>query len=209
MPREHIKMSKIGRYYMNTATKRTDRRIIRTKKAIRNAFAELLSEKNINQITIKDIADKADINRKTFYNYYSGIHQIVDEIENEIVCTFEATLKDINVNEDIKNPYVIFSKLTTIINSDLDFYGYLVKTDSNSNLISKIVVSLKEKIKESILTQIETDEVKINLIADFIISGMLAVYQNWFNSNRSIAIEKISDDVSMLVFHGINGLLKL
>ena len=46
--------------------KRTDRRITRTKKAIRIALAELLCEKDINTITIKDISEKADINRKTF-----------------------------------------------------------------------------------------------------------------------------------------------
>ena len=49
--------------------KKTDRRVIKTKRAIRNAFAELLSHKDINDITIKDIADTADINRKTGCNY--------------------------------------------------------------------------------------------------------------------------------------------
>lgn len=44
--------------------KKVDRRIAKTKKAIYRAFAQLLSEKNINDITIKDIADRADINRK-------------------------------------------------------------------------------------------------------------------------------------------------
>ena len=62
--------------------KTVDRRVIRTKKAIREAFAKLLTEKDINDITISDIAELADINRKTFYNYYDGIYQVVDEIEN-------------------------------------------------------------------------------------------------------------------------------
>ena len=53
--------------------KKLDRRVIKTKKAIRNAFAKLISEKDINKITIKDIADTADINRKTFYNYYRRV----------------------------------------------------------------------------------------------------------------------------------------
>ena len=52
--------------------KKTDRRVLKTKRAIYNAFVELLSEKEINHITITDISKKADINRKTFYNYYSN-----------------------------------------------------------------------------------------------------------------------------------------
>ena len=45
-----------------------DRRVIRTKKAIRNAFAQLLSVKKLEDITVKDIAELADINGKTFYS---------------------------------------------------------------------------------------------------------------------------------------------
>ena len=36
---------------------------------------------------MKDIAELADINRKTFYSYYSGVHMIVEETENEIILT--------------------------------------------------------------------------------------------------------------------------
>ena len=48
-----------------------DRRIVKTRKAIRCAFAELLTQKTMQEITIKDIAETADINRKTFYAHYS------------------------------------------------------------------------------------------------------------------------------------------
>ena len=106
--------------------KTIDRRTRKTKRAIRNALAELLSQKNINDITIRDIADLADINRKTFYNYYSGIHQVVDEIENEIVLAFESVLGDIDLKRDLNDPSRIFERLTAIINTDLDFYGHLL-----------------------------------------------------------------------------------
>ena len=65
--------------------KKLDRRVIKTKKAIYRAFAQLLLEKDINDITIKDVADRADINRKTFYNYYGGIYDLTGEIENKIL----------------------------------------------------------------------------------------------------------------------------
>ena len=54
--------------------KKLDRRTAKTKKAIAIALAKLLSEKEINKITITDIAKEADINRKTFYNYYSSVY---------------------------------------------------------------------------------------------------------------------------------------
>lgn len=84
--------------------KKIDRRIVKTKRAIRNSFAELLSEKDLNSITVSDVADKADINRKTFYNYYSGLYQVIDEIENELICLFDNEINDIDFQETMKNP---------------------------------------------------------------------------------------------------------
>ena len=55
---------------MNLPEKPTDRRVLRTKKNIRQAFLHLLSEKSLSQITVKELSDLADINRKTFYMYY-------------------------------------------------------------------------------------------------------------------------------------------
>ena len=49
--------------------KKIDRRAIKTKKAICNAFSQLLAEKAIHKITVQEIADKADINRVTFYKH--------------------------------------------------------------------------------------------------------------------------------------------
>ena len=65
---------------------KTDKRVIKTKHAIYKAFVELLNEKDINQITITDVAKKANINRKTFYNYYSDINDVMEEIENLVVA---------------------------------------------------------------------------------------------------------------------------
>lgn len=91
--------------------KKVDRRIAKTKKAIYRAFAQLLSEKNINDITIKDIADRADINRKTFYNYYDGIYELTGEIENKIIDSFEKVIREHNVNELLHNPNKMFDEL--------------------------------------------------------------------------------------------------
>lgn len=51
---------------MEHVGKKGNRRVMKTHKAIHKAFAVLLTQKDINEITIKDIADTADINRKTF-----------------------------------------------------------------------------------------------------------------------------------------------
>ena len=188
-------------------TRKPDRRVVKTKRAIHKAFASLLSEKEINDITVRDIADLADINRKTFYNYYTGVYAVLDEIENEVIGTLESALGGIDFREAMSHPYQVFEKLTAIINTDLDFYGHLLSMQSNVSLITKTVKLLKKKTREAMLVQLPVKEKEIDILLDYAFSGMLTVYQQWFNSDRSQSIEEISEILSELCFNGLNGIL--
>ena len=188
-------------------TSRTDPRTRKTKRAIRNAFAKLLSEKEINDITVHDVAALAEINRKTFYRYYAGIFQVVDEIENEIVRSYEQILGEIDFRKDIENPYRIFERLTATIQTDLDFYGNLLSMRGNMSLVSKLSEMLKSKTMETLLLHVPMDANIADIMLKYVISGMVAVYQQWFNSGRRESIELLSETLSALAFSGISGVM--
>ncbi|MGN1317570.1 MAG: TetR/AcrR family transcriptional regulator [Lachnospirales bacterium] len=64
--------------------KDTDLRVIKSKKNIKKAFLELMTEKKYQQITVKDIAQRALINRKTFYFHYETKEALYNEIAKEV-----------------------------------------------------------------------------------------------------------------------------
>lgn len=104
-------------------------------------------------------------------------------------------------------PYLVFEKLTAIINTDLDFYGHLLSMQGNVSLISKTVKLLKQKTREALLSQLPVKDEEIDILLDYTFSGMLTVYQQWFHSDRSRSIEEISEILSKLCFNGLNGVL--
>ena len=60
-----------------------NRNVRKSKKAIQKAFAELLSEKNdINKITVKELVERADISKSTFYSHYQDIYSVKEEFED-------------------------------------------------------------------------------------------------------------------------------
>lgn len=64
----------------------------KTRKLIRNTFAELIKEKQeLNKITVSELVKRADINRGTFYNHYDSIYDVAEELEAEII---EVLFKD-------------------------------------------------------------------------------------------------------------------
>ena len=192
---------------MREPAKKIDRRVVKTKKAIHNAFAKLLTEKELNDITISDIAELADINRKTFYNYYAGIYEVVDEIEDGIVQTLRDALDGADIREALKNPYLFFNKLTSIINTDPEFYGHLLSMRGNVSLVTKISAAMKESLRDAVMSQFSAPRGTVDLILDYSLTGMLSVYQNWFNSDRNISIEELSRILSLLCFRGLVGIL--
>ena len=186
-----------------------DRRILKTKKSIKRAFAYLLSQKDLNEITITDIANEADINRKTFYSYYANIYEIIDEIEDELVAIFEETTKNLNMNQFMENPHKIIHQLNLIVNQDLEYYGNLIRMKGNSSLNTKIVELLKTRIQTDLLKEYpQTDPEKITVAMDFIFSGVVETFRIWFNKDRKIPINELAEIIEMITFSGVKTLLK-
>ena len=65
-------------------TKKEDRRVRRTKKLLTQALTQLLQQKQVNEITVKELTDLADMNRGTFYLYYKDIFDMLEKIEDEL-----------------------------------------------------------------------------------------------------------------------------
>ena len=61
------------------------RRVQMTKKLLRESVIELMEQKPLNKISIKDICDNADVNRTTFYKYYGDQFELVKEAEDEVL----------------------------------------------------------------------------------------------------------------------------
>ena len=192
---------------MEKKPKSVDRRVLKTKRAIRNAFAKLMVEKDINDITIMELADTADINRKTFYNYYSGVYQVVEDIERDILTSYEELLGGIEFKQYMNTPYSLFERFSLLINMDPEFFGYLLSMNGNVNLITRIMRLLKDKTCEVMMAQLDLDAYKADIMLDFVLSGMLSVYQHWFNSEQSISAEEVSQIISTMSFSGINGII--
>ena len=190
-----------------TEQKKPDRRVVRTKKAIRNAFARLSSRRSLGEITVKELSEEADINRKTFYNYYSDIFQVMDEVENEIVTAFTAAFRSVDLAEALQDPNLIVSRMMRIIDDDLDFYGHVFSLGVNASLLDKLIRVRKEMIREEVNRTVTVDQELLNFALDVEIGGLVSAYQAWFSSGRRMDRETLAKNVSAITFFGVNGLV--
>lgn len=60
-----------------------DLRYIKTERSIRNSFHELVQEKDMNRITVRELVERAEINKTTFYSHYETLPDLIDTLERE------------------------------------------------------------------------------------------------------------------------------
>lgn len=190
-------------------TEKVDRRIRKSKQSIRQATIKLLTQKNLENITITEIAKEADINRKTFYNYYETTYQVIEEIENDIVTSFNEVLLKTYIKDGFENPIKIFKILTVIIQDDFEFYSDLIKTQKvrGMSLLSKIADLLKEQANKSLPIDIFPDQYTMEASINYVIAGMLEVYKNWLENPKGISLEKLTESMGLIIFSGLDGII--
>ena len=186
---------------------KTDLRIIKTKRSIRKAFAELMSRKSMGEITVSDVAAEALINRKTFYAHYAGVHEIIAEIEDEITASLKILLGQKSFEDILNNPYDLFRDVIQIINKDIDVYGRLLTVSGNSNLVQKIIQMIRQQICSTFVNKAPVDKQTLDMAVYFILSGLLAIFTEWYNTGRRQSIEELSEQLSRLCFDGVHGLV--
>ena len=77
-----------------------NRRIQMTKKLLKESVFELMEQKPLNKITIKEICENADVNRTTFYKYYGDQYMLVKDAEDELLKKTSEFLKSLSSDEE-------------------------------------------------------------------------------------------------------------
>ena len=78
---------------MSEKTRKQDRRTRYTRQTIKETFLELLKQKNFTKITVTEICKISEINRGTFYLHYYDIHDVLEDILNDIAQDLKTTVE--------------------------------------------------------------------------------------------------------------------
>lgn len=140
---------------------RTDPRILRTRKLIKDAFIELLQEMDIEKITVNCLTERATINRVTFYLHYQDIPDMLEKMAEEMIEDLTAVMGKSNMNEQSTEAvnWQGLVYLLEYISAHADFYkivlgskGIPIFKDRLLTWLTSRIVSGVEK-RESIIEQ--------------------------------------------------------
>lgn len=182
-------------------TTKVDPRIIRTKKLLVEAFQEVSREKKMSQITVKDITERATVNRATFYAHFTDKYDILDYTLSETI------LKDLNDTlaiSDMINEAVITNLFISIAN-------YMVEVQDSCKMNSETFCNQAHQRINNELEDIFTimlrnsyPEQDIDVLvnsASFLASGLCGLARHWLDTSSLTAEAFIDKNLPFLIHH--------
>ncbi len=157
-----------------------------TRQNLIDAFWELYCEKRIEKITVREISTKAGYNRSTFYEYFTDVYDVLDQIEESLLPNIEDMPPLLSSMTDTSVPIDSFIKLYS---SSSKYYTVLLGDNGDPAFAGKI----KNGIKAKLLAQLKAREssIEIDYTLEYMLSAMIGILTYWFKNNENIPKEKL------------------
>lgn len=181
---------------------KNDLRVIKTHNALKNALIGLLNEgRKFYDLSIKEICDRAVINRRTFYLHYNNIEDILLEIQIDIAKSLYEKTKDFKF---IDNPQPFVSYFIDFAESSLA-YSTIITTPlyeaQRNEGAARILVSLGNDTNLSEKTLFYRKTVLMSYH-----NVLITIYREWVKNKRMIPKEELINSISLLLQAGIIGM---
>lgn len=186
----------------------TDRRVLRTRKAIREALLKLMEEQDFQKISIAAIAREADIDRKTFYLHYQSPDEVLDEIiREEANHTVEALSEEVLKGRGAADIAALFEQMSETLSPSFNQTRRIMQHITTESVLSRIEAPLRQALLENdTLGLSHALGPLLDYCVTFYSAGIVALCRRWLRGEEDAPLEDISELTRTLVFDGVNGL---
>lgn len=177
-----------------------NQRVRLTKKLLQDSLISLLQKESIHKISIKQICDKAQINRSTFYKYYGSQYDLLEEMEKDILDRINSYLEPGTDSTTLYDPQRL-TKAIEFINENIDLCRLLLNNNVDPKFPEKLVLSLQSTphLAGNQLSGKYSDA-EFSYIFDFAIGGGFYYIKSWINKENRESPEEIAKLLSDIVF---------
>ncbi len=156
-----------------------DRRVRYTKMVIRDSFIQLLKEKPLSKITIKELCDMADINRATFYAHYLDQYDLLRQMEKELIDGIRQHLDDYNLQNATSAPLEMLIKILEFIKENAQLFDLLLNFNGDIEFQGDVIELIGQQYFYSIHTQNDVSENDKEYIFLFLANGSIGIIRKW------------------------------
>ena len=182
-----------------------DLRIVKTIEGIKAAFRELVCEKEYGKITVKELCDRARINKKTFYHYYETLDALLAEMQMELSKGFLDRIQGLRLPEEldkVNREFFLFSA------EQGEFYERITIHSAYHSIRDDMIAEVNDAGWKHSTRYQQLSDFDKRLLMDFINNTTLSAYREWLASGKTLPLEQVIETVNRLQMGGVKGFFR-
>lgn len=204
-------MTKVGHTRPETVSPSSqDRRIVKSKKALRSALISLMETKGFEAITVNDLCSAADLNRGTFYNHFSDKEDLLATLEDEVmddVSRIQSEMGTLAVRDVMaycvaKKPLPFLITLFDYLREQGDFFHAVLGPGGDSRFGSRLRDSVCTNLIQGVLHEKYRNDPDpfVGYYLSFYASAYLGVITRWIETGMKEDSEQMARIAMRLLF---------
>ena len=175
---------------------KVDRRIAKSQEAIKNAVTELMSEKSFDDITIQDIADRANVNRGTIYLNYTDKYDLLDKMIEEHINNLRELCQSAYDLTFQEGNYVWFE----YFENNFLFFSTMLASKGAPYFRSRFLDLVIEEYKADVdVTEGKNDGLNEDVILQFFGSAIVGAVEWWFKKRKHLPARVMAEQTGALL----------
>ncbi len=169
-----------------------DRRVKRTRRLLKQGLTELLGQKQFSDISARDITDKMDLNKATFYLHYKNTYELLQDLETDLLEHAQEMIDQYDYDETVFSMRKFFEPFLDFVVENKSVCDTLFVNNASSDFTGKVVDFIYTNgagMMKKRLPKLTSEDV--DYILSFVAFGLIGLIRRWFEKNMSMSKEKI------------------
>ncbi len=172
---------------------KTDARVRYTKKVLRESLLYFMHYKAITEISVKEVCERAEINRSTFYKHYKDCYDLLEQIESEVLEEYLSSMENVST-ADVRE---LVGSILDMFDRNRDLCELLAAGRLGDGLIRKMMeVAHKEGVSYWRTMLSDADEDTMEMLFICLANGLLTLI---LYGNSKYNREKLIDFADAMV----------
>lgn len=176
--------------------KNQDRRIRKTKLALKEGLLELMAEKNLNEISVRELTEKVDLNRGTFYLHYKDIFDLLEQIEEETFTEFRKIVDSYPHGSLNGNPFPLLKDIFTFLENNTALTRVMLGPTGDPAFVNRLKGLIWESCFEHWQFPLNKNKTKeLEYFYSYTLGGCIGIIETWLENE----LRETPDEMAVLI----------
>lgn len=183
----------------------TDRRIRKTRAALKHSLTVLMKEKSVKDISVKELTSLADVNRGTFYLHYKDVFDLLEQSEDDLLQELHETVNAFPPTLLNEKPNRLFEEIYALCLENADLVRILIGENGDIKFLNKLKKLMHDRLDEwsNMLRTQHPQAQNFDSYFAFLVGGCISLLQYWFQNGMHETPTQLADITCLFLERGV------